>query len=88
MARQLARDNRVYHVLVLCYAEPMIGTPPPVNATRCKCGGSGQITSYLNGNDDVTSAKVRCTKCGAETHAASEEAAVNRWHEKNAGAKG
>lgn len=57
---------------------------PPVNATRCKCGGPGQITIYENANDDVTGAKVRCGKCGAETHGASEQDAVARWHARNA----
>jgi hypothetical protein len=53
---------------------------------KCKCGGSGQMTTYLNGNDDVTSAKIRCTnrKCRAETQARNEEEAVRRWNMKNA----
>jgi hypothetical protein len=49
----------------------------------CRCGGSGQITEYLDSDDRVTAAKVRCTKCRAETHGVTREAAVRRWREKN-----
>jgi hypothetical protein len=57
--------------------------PEATPATKCKCGGTGQITEYLDASDNVRSAKVRCTKCGAETHGASREDAVKRWHDKN-----
>ncbi len=49
----------------------------------CLCGGFAQIVQYLDGDDDVTMAKVRCKKCAAESHGKTQEDAVKRWHEKN-----
>lgn len=47
---------------------------------QCSCGSSPQMTRYLDGDDTVTRAVVRCKRCKIQTEGNTEEAATERWN--------